>query len=303
MKKIIKRRMKRFVTPEDSHGFQYTVRTLVHMHQQNKALSSRFGTILNNDILKHKTSDTIFLLGSGPSINHLGTKEFDIIRQHNSMGFNFWFAHDFIPDLYMMQIPKKNPDPMINIFQDRSPDYMDVPFILRGGGLASGWIDFEDVRLRALQDLEAYFLNEYPISDKCRIDIDLLIEYMNALGFMQHGNICNFVPKWRVTLGLLVSLAYQMGYKNIVLCGMDMQDKGHFWDDPQYSEIRKKYNLPDAEASNITRMSDKTFSPNTVPQYIYKLRDWMNLHSGVNFYVAHPETVLYPEIPLYDFNE
>ena len=34
----------------------------------------------------YKTSDTIFLFGSGPSINDISTREWDIIQNHDSMG-------------------------------------------------------------------------------------------------------------------------------------------------------------------------------------------------------------------------
>lgn len=283
----------------DLHGFEYTVNELVNMHKQNKLLTQAWGSIIDQSILDYKKSDTIFLLGSGPSINNLTPQNFSDIKKHDSIGFNFWFAHEFVPNFYMMQVLKEKPSPMLDLFCDRIDDYGKVSFIIRGSALAKGMFDLDDKRLIKLKEKTVYFLNEYPIAGRCRIEIDTLIDYMHALGFLEHGRIGDFVPKWRGTLGLLVSLAYQMGYKNIVLCGMDMRDSNHFWDHPHYELLRKKYGLP--VSNNLNLMTDDTFSPNTVPSYMYKLNKWMQDKSGVNLFVADPDTVLHPEIPVYEF--
>ena len=198
----------------------------------------------------------------------------------------------------MFQLPVNDQEPMLNIMKDRKEDYKDVPFIIRGSALAKGNIDFDDERLQYIKDKKPYFLNEYPLHSRCSIDISLLIDYMHALGFLEHGTVAKFVPKWRGTLGLLVSMGYQMGYKNIVLCGMDMQDNHHFWDHPDYLEKSRKFNLP--ASAPITAMTDKDRSPNTVPEYMYALNRWMKEQSGTEIFVADPQTVLYPKIRVYE---
>src|SRR5690606_15189392 len=131
------------------------------------------------------------------------------------------------------------------------------------------------------------------------IDIDLLISYMEILGLMGHGKICPFVPKWRGSLGLLISLAYQMGYKKIVLCGMDMQDNYHFWNHPRYEAIKNKYNLPHEDV--VWEFTNVERSPNTVPEYVYRLGQWMESKSSVKMYVANQKTILYPRLPVFPF--
>lgn len=287
----------------DGQKFGYTARESVNMYNQSVALSRRFGQILSNDFLQYKKSDTIFILGSGPSINHLDDAFFENVRKHDSIGFNFWFAHDFVPAMYMFQVAMDwSYDPMLNAFYDRSQDYKDVPILFRGSGLANGGIDFEDKRIQPLLEANVYFLNEYPIHSECSLDIGLLIEHAKILGLMEHGHIGRLVPKWRGTLGLILSLCYQMGYKKIVLCGIDMQDNLHFWDFPKHAERQKKYDLFDRSAT-IQKMTSKDHSSNTVPDYVYKLRDWMFNQDGVELFVAHSQTVLYPQLPLYKFDQ
>lgn len=281
----------------DSQGFEYTIRESLGMYQANQKLAQSFGRILSADILKFKKSDTLFLLGSGPSINRLSEGNFREIGEHDSIGFNFWLAHDFIPTYYLFQLPSHSRTPFLELFDQFHHKYADLPFILRGSALARNRIDFDDPKIAHIKTKDVYLLNEYAISSRCSIDIIMLIDYAAMLGFMEFGRIAGMVPKWRGTLGLLISLAYQMGYKKIVLCGMDMQDNLHFWDDSRYSELKKRFSLPDG--TNITEMTNPDRSTNTVPNYVYALSDWMREKNNVEVYVANPQTVLYPRVPLY----
>lgn len=288
---------KSLIRYQDLHGFDYTVYELVNMYRQNVQSTVVMGQMLNDAIIENKTSDTLFILGSGPSINELDEGFFEHVSQHDSIGFNYWFLHPFVPRFYLYQ-PDRAGGPMTSMFYDRHPDYKHVPFILRGSGIAEGLLDLNSHELAPLKEMECYFLNEYPIHSKCSLDVLKLIEYVHLLGMMEHGKISKFVPKWRGSLGLLISFAYQMGYKTIVLCGVDMQDNSHFYDSDGYKAAQDKYKLP---KSDIVAMTDRNHSANTVPDYIYALRDWMGQQAGVKIYLAHPQSVLHPELQLYEY--
>jgi len=287
----------------DLHGFEYTVQELVGMHESTAEATQWHGKKLDNDILQYKSSDTVFILGSGPSINDITKPQWNKIAECDSIGFNYWFAHDFVPDMYMFQIPvsASGKEKMANILTDNFDQYKNIPFILRGSGLATGHLASAKELKALFQKLKLYYLNEYPIAGRCSITPDLLYRYMEALGFMTFGNIPEFIPKWRSTLGLLIMLAYNIGYKNIVLCGVDMDGSDHFWDYEPYIDIKNKYNLPEPGVSNIKTFTDKEMSSNTVPKYVYTLRDWMKEKNNVEIYVANNKTILYPELETFKF--
>ncbi|MEX2411819.1 MAG: hypothetical protein WD607_10720 [Candidatus Paceibacterota bacterium] len=290
----------------DLHGFEYTVEELVSMYEHTTEATQWHGNKLNNDFLKYKTSDTVFILGSGPSINNITESQWNKIAECDSIGFNYWFAHNFVPDMYVFQIPVTDSAKvkMASILTDKFDQYKNIPFILRGSGLANGHLSSAKELKYLLQKLKLYYLCEYPISSRCSISPDLLFRYMDALGFMTYGNISEFIPKWRSTIGLILMLVYQMGYKNIVLCGIDMQDNDHFWDYGSLTDIKQKYQLPHPVVSNtknIKSFTDKNRSKNTVPKYIYSLRDWFKEKSDVNVYVGNEKTVLYPKINLFEY--
>ena len=53
-----------------------------------------------SQLKKHKTSNTIYILGSGPSILNISKEEWAHIQNHDSIGFNHWYAHGYEPTFY-----------------------------------------------------------------------------------------------------------------------------------------------------------------------------------------------------------
>ena len=52
------------------------------------------------ELRESKTSDTIYVLASGPSVLEVTDKEWDHIQKHDSIGFNHWYVHSFEPTYY-----------------------------------------------------------------------------------------------------------------------------------------------------------------------------------------------------------
>jgi hypothetical protein len=290
--------LKKILPTSDRHDFEYTINEVVGFVENASSLTKSWhGQLLNNDFLKYKTSDTIFILGSGPSINLISNEQWDHISKCNSIGFNYWLVHDFVPTFFMYQGVD---DSMLNLLSDSISKYKDVPFILRGTDIALGRFNTSDVRLNLLKRNPVYFLNSFPISSMSDIEIIKLIEFMQALGFFNFGEISRLIPKFRSSLGLLISLSYQMGYKKIVLCGMDMQDSRHFWDSELFKDHKAKYGLPREGAVNIGLFTDGKYSKNTVPEYVYSLKDWMFNESNVEITLLNSQSVLYPNLKIYE---
>lgn len=55
------------------------------------------------EITRLRTSEKLFILGSGLSINEI--VDWAHIAAHDSVGFNFWLIHDFVPDFYFIETP------------------------------------------------------------------------------------------------------------------------------------------------------------------------------------------------------
>ena len=58
-------------------------------------------SLIKSNIFENKNSDTLFILGSGESINSI--KIWDKIRKHDSVGFNYFIFNDFVPNFYIFE--------------------------------------------------------------------------------------------------------------------------------------------------------------------------------------------------------
>lgn len=296
LKKFISKLSRRYGINTDQHGFSYTVEELVGMKENAAALSLHTGKIIDDSILRYKKSKTVFILGSGPSINKITESQWSEISRNDSIGFNFSIIHEFVPTYFFHQGSREIFE---KVLSEELHRYLNVPIILRGSALAKGKFDPNKGIINLLKQHDLYYLCEYPISSRAEIDINLLIRYLDELGFMSHGHISKFVPKWRSTIGLMLMISYQMGYKNIVLCGVDMLNNDHFWDQGPYSKKASQYGLPRSGTIPITQFTNTGHSRNTVPEYIYTLSEWMEQRSGVKVTILSDKTILFPRIPLY----
>jgi hypothetical protein len=290
----------------DPQGFSYTVSMSVGSLENAERYARWHGRVLDASILANKSSETLFILGSGPSINRISEKMWARIGSNDSVGFNWWMAHDFVPTYYVLQF-NGSPE-LVRLAHLRSAAYKQTPIILRGDYFSRGLAQLDrDQSYRFLMEHNLHYLVEYPISSQCSVPIENLVRHAELLGMLTHGRVGSPVPKWRCTLGLLLSLGFQMGYKRLVLCGMDMSSNDHFWDDPEFQHLYSGYNLPVCEHNRrssrrgIMAFTDESVSPNTVPRYVEYLASWMNRSAGVEIYIQSEETLLHPSLPIYSF--
>jgi len=230
-------------------------------------------------------------------VRHVSDSQWDYIKKHDSIGFNFWPVHDFIPNLYLFQIVKKK---YKNTIQNAiSSKYNNVPIIFRTNRVKS----IDKSYLSELEDTfgthSMYFINEVPIHSKCAIDPSLMIQFMSTLNLMDYGKVRLNVPKFRSTIGLSLPLAYQMGYANIILVGIDFKGNDHFWDYPKYKNIRNKHNVPEPEVSNIKDFTDRDYNPVTMSDYVIEMAKWMKTQNDVSVSLINDDSALYPDLPVY----
>lgn len=281
-------------------SLKYLVSEMNGIHDGNQELiCSGYGDEFSCEVRRFKKTDTLFILGSGPSINDLSEKDFDIIRNHDSIGFNFWMVHDFVPSMYCFQHTEYANGSIYSILNDKKKQYKDVPFFVRGSLIRKNLSFCAEMHQKYMDDLSCYFLNELPVHSKVAIDVIELIKFFQRLGHFEFGRISKFQPKWRGTLGLLISLAYQMGYRKIILCGIDMKDSRYFYDHHSYDKIRMLYKLPAAGDHNILTMEDKSHSNSTVSNYVENLARFIRKENNVEMFISTSESVLSSVLPIW----
>src|ERR1700732_770880 len=90
-----------------------------------------FGRLDELDLRKWQNSDTLFILGSGPSINQISSERWAAISHHDTIGFNFWLYHRFVPKIYFAESHILGMDlqglaAYNSIAERRAADYLDT---------------------------------------------------------------------------------------------------------------------------------------------------------------------------------
>ena len=70
-----------------------------------------------NLLVKNSTRSSLFIMGSGSSVNDITYEQFKLIKKNFSIGVNSWFIHDFITDIYMFEAGNESWDQASKIFE------------------------------------------------------------------------------------------------------------------------------------------------------------------------------------------
>lgn len=198
------------------------------------------------DLAALKTSDTVFILGSGASINNISDAGWSNIAKHDSFGFNFWLVHSFVPTLYFSEaLPESAPGfdyprlyrRYINAAAKR-PEYATIPKVLTDFTVDRSYF-WEGLPSHMRENV--YSVATIPAFARTEDEFRCNATELKRLGFFKQKPHIRHLFKYRATISMLVSLAYMMGYKRIVLCGVDITDPRYFYHDaeryPEFSEI------------------------------------------------------------------
>ena len=179
------------------------------------------------DLTKHKHSDTCYILGSGPSIGVLGPKDWAAVARADSVGFNYWVNHAFVPTIYGTEAAERGlfpTDLIIQLKKRLAFDYADVPVIIKdGSGLANLGSFTPEMRKNF------YLSVEFLIAGNHLGDYERSLQNLFYMGFFAPRTIISIIPKRRSSAVYHLCLAIMRGYKKIVLLGVDLNNGEHFY--------------------------------------------------------------------------
>ena len=252
-----------------------------------------------------KKSDTLFVLGSGSSVNRLTSAQWEHVSQHDSVGFNFWPVHDYIPTFFFFE-PSPNAErnrTFYELMKLRSEAYRDVPVVLD-----YRW--WEDIGGWELEELE-----HVCVGSRLFLHVPFRFETSDA-GYMQklmrlwlwlrpyeQRSLCDGIIHHRGTLSALFHFAWAAKYSRIVTIGVDLNDSAYFWEElPEaYSCIPHPPNVEQKVGIHGTADPDQ-YAGNTLPidEYLFLFQKMFLKPSRRNeVYVSHASSRLYPNFPVY----
>ena len=252
------------------------------------------------NVFKQHRTDTLFILGSAASINNYTEKEWNKINKGTTIGLGFWTLHDYVPDIYCFELWDTSPLPHnLNIRED---DYRNTKILIKDlDNLSSinlkNHIEKIPVSLRKNTFLSLDF--DYPLDT-----INDLKKYLNTINLLGFFNNKRFpIPRKIGTIFYVIALATKLGYKKIVLCGVDLNNPECFFDKDRSVIIEKGLVAP----KPITADKHKTFDPDkfnfTIDQALYTFRETILNKKNIELYVAKTNSALYPKLPVYFSND
>lgn len=284
--------------------FLYFIQRIVRKSIQNKRvlkqkLKPEIRNIKTELQIKNNNSDTVFILGSGASINQLTPKQWDIIKKNDSIGFNFWPIHDFVPKYFVFELPRQEDrkEFFFEILKNKKDQYKNVEIIIKD--YAQKYQTQEDFKKLGELFEQIYALDDINLLPPKKSLLNQTIKYTQIyLRLFNKKDRVLKVPKLRATLSYVIYLSYLLGYKNIVLTGIDLVNTNYFYEDPMYLE--KSFRIP---SSGQNKMIHKTNDPEEGEVIISKIIEVLNNEifkkSDVNLYIANKQSALYPTLSYY----
>lgn len=172
-----------------------------------------------------RKSDTVFILGSGPSVDSLTKKNWDEVEKHDVIGFN---RSDRLPVPQRLFI-----DQFILTGNRVLPHEREFPaargaiFLMRGPTFIRDGLNDIALQVARNNNIKIFGLRELSFHSSLKVPVPDFLSLLDAMGFLKFGHLSHMVPKLGATIGLAIPLAFQMGYSRIVLVGIDMLRDNH----------------------------------------------------------------------------
>jgi hypothetical protein len=246
------------------------------------AARRRYRLIDGQELRARRRSDTVYVFGSGASLNDISAAEWDAISRHDTFGFN-WFVHqrfvrcDFhlirgIPDTdFDRGVWKPQLDEYFGLIRS-NPRFVDTVYCVQTG-------------LRATNGNRA-------------LGHRLLPEGSSVFLWRTHTkrreparSFADGLTHAHSTLSEVVNLAFLAGWHRIVLAGVDLYDRNYFWLPPGETrtvDVRRSADAANPHVQAATGLIDHLAAWNSAFE-----RD------GVQIEVLNPRSLLAGALPVH----
>lgn len=187
-----------------------------------------------------KNSDTLFILGSGSSVNSLTDQQWEEISANVSVGVNHWTIHRFIPDIYSVEtVPAWRVSEEARAKIHTNDHLSHLKHLERDEVLVSRPLIislaprsyFEKAQLEFLPLELAPMLRLYfrftPVTRNLR-NLPNDLRYDLRVSALSQARVV--LPDSGASIVRLIALAALTGFRKVVLLGVDLSTR-YFWED------------------------------------------------------------------------
>ncbi|MEN8721598.1 MAG: hypothetical protein ABF335_01790 [Alphaproteobacteria bacterium] len=236
-----------------------------------------------------KTSDTLFILGSGASINELTDADWRKVKSCDSMGLNFWLAHQFVPNFFMFE-ESSTPDrkeKFNQLLAQRLDDYQGVTFL------------YKDIERNGLNEYfkAALAKRRFYVVNKIHMPIFGHTEHniaTKAYAYLQRLGLTKRPMFARGSITVAMAIGSLLGYKKIILLGVDLNNVDYFWD--SYSEEQR---INSGQPYTIHKTASTEYGPVTIIDAVHAMNRYLLQPQSIDLYIGSKSSALYPDLPYY----
>jgi hypothetical protein len=233
-------------------------------------------------------------LGSGPSINAITDQEWQHFAAYDTVGFNFWLFHPFVPRFYFCEaIPQQSAGKMFATFaeiaRERATDYEGVDKYIMEIESADppGTYPLPELWRRDIRTVLTM-----PVAARSTEEISYGIEYLRRENFFEAHNECFF--KQLSTLSFLIGFGAKLRYRRIVLCGVDLTTGGYFYQDADRYPRWQNLQFVDPASPHPTASPLLWRVP--IQDVVYALKRQVLDVLGIELYVQSRDSALHPQV-------
>lgn len=245
-----------------------------------------------------KNSDTIFILGSGSSINEYSSKQWQDIYNNDSLGFNFWILHDFVPSFYMFELPsdKNTKEFYLEKLRTKSLNYDSTITFLKEGNKGKKGLMNLPAELRT--KVGTLFNPTIPMIRAKHIDFALKTMLILLNIFKKLKTLIVFNK--RASLFSAIIFSYLLGYKNIVLCGVDLNNSSYFYENNTVNFQNNKDQFEQTIESEKTHKTDDVkYGEVTISKLIERVDNVILKPNNISLYIGTTNSSLASILPYY----
>lgn len=283
--------------------------------KRDQAATERFSEISGipqldlweSPVLDSDGGKVLFILGSGSSINGLTAAQFEHIRAHQSIGINFWYLHDFVPDVLSFDAGKPNRgqsnirktlETLGELLNRREIlEFRPQLLYLRPLNLESKHVLPVPAELANNRWVSgrANFVSEDP--QTLESDLRLVLRKISNRQIPS-----SVLPDNGASVVRMIFFGLAQGFKQFVLTGVDLDDRPHFWASNQYSSrYRKQVRLISGLGSESHGTAHAIERPLGNIEFLALLGKAMKEVGAGELWVSSSDSKLSPHLPGYSW--
>ncbi len=253
-------------------------------------------TLAELDITRLKSTETAFILGSGPSINAIPDERWMEISRTDTIGFNWWPLHPFVPKVYVFESIRSDSvlyPYFLSMFERRAQDYESTVKIVTDVEDAGFAEQLSYTRPTAFKR-NMYVGTSVPVVARNIEELRAGLRFMRARGAFD-PSATDWLFKYGGSVIAMITLAIRMRYKRIVLCGIDLGPQAYFYQDPELYPDSAHWEFAPRNQPHLTTRRLEYLVP--AQEVIWTMNEEILQPVGIELVVESKSSTLYPGIP------